>query len=151
MTKPSVTLALCAALMLASCGGSPPSTDVEQVPPPPDVAAAPADAQRTPSNIASKVIQPGTGTRHPRPNSRVKVHYTGWTTDGKTFDSSVTRGQPAEFGLDEVIPGWTEGVQMMVEGEKRRFWIPEALAYKGQPGKPQGMLVFEIELLKIES
>ena len=130
---------------------SPPASEVEQVPPPPDVAAAPADAKRTASNIASKVIQPGTGTRHPRPNSRVMVHYTGWTTDGKTFDSSVTKGQPATFGLDEVIPGWTEGVQMMVEGEKRRFWIPGRLAYEGAPGRPQGTLVFEIELIRIVS
>ena len=80
------------------------------------------------------VLQPGTGTRHPRPTNRVTVHYTGWTTDGKMFDSSVVRGTPATFGLDEVIKGWTEGVQMMVEGEKRRFWIPESLAYQGASG-----------------
>jgi peptidylprolyl isomerase len=114
------------------------------------VAAAPADAVRTPTNLASKVLKPGTGTRHPRPNSRVLVHYTGWTTDGKMFDSSVARGEPIAFGLDEVIPGWTEGVQMMVEGEQRRFWIPARLAYEGRGG-PQGTLVFDIELLKIES
>jgi peptidylprolyl isomerase len=66
------------------------------------------------------------------------------------FESSLTRGQPAEFSLDGVIPGWTEGLQMMVEGEKRRFWIPEHLAYAGQPGKPQGMLVFDVELLDIK-
>ena len=76
------------------------------------------------------------------------VHYTGWTTDGKMFDSSVTRGEPATFPLDEVIAGWTEGVQLMVEGEKTRFWIPENLAYKGQQ-PPFGMLVFDVELLKI--
>src|SRR5699024_3429923 len=112
------------------------------IPAPPDVAAAPADAQRTASGIASKVRQPGTGTAHPTANSRVRVHYTGWTTDGRMFDSSVTDGNPIVFGLDEVIPGWTEGVQLMVEGEKRRLWIPEELAYKGQPGSPQGTLVF---------
>jgi len=66
------------------------------------------------------------------------------------FDSSVTRGQPAEFALNEVIRGWTEGVQMMVEGEKRRFWIPANLAYEGRPEKPQGMLVFDIELIDIK-
>jgi FKBP-type peptidyl-prolyl cis-trans isomerase len=118
---------------------------------PPDVAAAPADAVRTPSGLASKVLTPGTGTRHPRPNSRVRVHYTGWTTDGTMFDSSVARGEPITFGLNEVIPGWTEGVQMMVEGEKRRFWIPAKLAYEGQPSQPQGTLVFDIELIRIES
>ena len=78
------------------------------------------------------------------------VHYTGWTTDGKMFDSSVARNEPASFGLDEVITGWTQGLQMMVEGEKRRFWIPAPLAYEGKDG-PQGLLVFDIELLKIES
>ena len=64
--------------------------------------------------------------------SIVTVHYTGWTTDGKMFDSSVARGAPATFPLNRVIAGWTEGVQLMVAGEKRRFWIPEALAYNGQ-------------------
>ena len=117
---------------------------------PPDVAAPPPDATRTPTNLASKVLTPGNGSRHPRPNSRVTVHYTGWTTDGKMFDSSVQRGSPATFGLDQVIAGWTEGVQMMVEGEKRRFWIPESLAYQGAPGAPRGMLVFDVELIKIE-
>ena len=118
---------------------------------PPDVAAAPADAARTPSGLASKVLTPGTGTRHPRPNSQVRVHYTGWTTDGKMFDSSLTTGEPIAFGLNEVIPGWTEGVQLMVEGEKRRFWIPAKLAYEGDPSKPQGTLVFDIELIRILS
>lgn len=141
---------LVTAVILAGCA-APPTGEVPQIPAPPDVAAAPADAVRTPTNIASKVIAPGTGTRHPRPNSQVTVHYTGWTTDGRTFDSSVSRGEPSTFGLDEVIPGWTEGVQLMVEGEKRRFWIPARLAYEGAPGKPQGMLVFDIELIRIVS
>ena len=118
---------------------------------PPDVAAPPPDAEKRPSGLASKVLTRGTGTRHPRPNSRVTVHYTGWTTDGQMFDSSVSRGEPITFGLDEVIAGWTEGVQLMVEGEKRRFWIPESLAYQGQPGAPAGMLVFDVELIRIES
>jgi peptidylprolyl isomerase len=63
------------------------------------------------------------------------------------FDSSWKRGQPAAFGLDEVIKGWTEGVQLMTEGEKTRFWIPQRLAYEGKAGAPAGMLVFDIELL----
>jgi peptidylprolyl isomerase len=115
---------------------------------PPDVKAPPSDAKRTPSGLAYKVLQPGKGTRKPTAASNVTVHYTGWTTDGKMFDSSVTRGKPAEFPLANVIPGWTEGVQLMVEGEKARFWIPESLAYKGQ-SPPFGMLVFDIELLAI--
>ena len=87
---------LAAALLLTACSGAPPSGEVPQVPAPPDVAAPPADAARTPTNIASKVITPGKGTRHPRPNSIVTVHYTGWTTDGRTFDSSVTKGHAAD-------------------------------------------------------
>jgi peptidylprolyl isomerase len=120
------------------------------IPAPADVAAPPADATRTASGLTSKVLTTGTGTRHPRPNSEVLVHYTGWTTDGEMFDSSVARGEPISFPLDQVIPGWTEGVQMMVEGEKRRFWIPAKLAYEGMRG-PQGTLVFDVELLKIRN
>ena len=140
MSRLFLALLLCSAALTA-CG----SSDA-----PPDVAAPPPDAQKTPSGLASKVLTPGSGTRHPRPNSRVTVHYSGWTTDGKMFDSSVRRGEPITFGLDEVIPGWTEGVQLMVEGEKRRLWIPESLAYAGGGG-PAGMLVFDVELIKIES
>jgi peptidylprolyl isomerase len=120
------------------------------LPAPADVAAPPKDAQVTKSGLASKVLQPGTGKEHPTATSMVSVHYSGWTTDGKMFDSSVIRGEPASFPLNGVIEGWTEGVQLMVEGEKRRFWIPEKLAYKGQPGAPAGMLVFDVELLKIQ-
>ncbi|NUN14346.1 MAG: FKBP-type peptidyl-prolyl cis-trans isomerase [Myxococcales bacterium] len=116
---------------------------------PPDVAAPPADAEKTASGLASKVLTGGMGQTRPGPTSVVQVHYTGWTTDGKAFDSSVARGQPAQFPLNRVIPGWTEGLQLMVEGEERRFWIPEELAYKGQQGRPQGMLVFDVELIKI--
>ena len=79
----------------------------------------------------------------------VTVHYTGWTTDGKMFDTSKDSTKPVTFPLDRVIAGWTEGVQLMVVGEKRRFWIPEALAYRGQRD-PKGMLVFDVELLKIK-
>ena len=93
---------------------------------------------------------PGTGDQHPDAWDSVTVHYSGWTTDGNLFDSSVVRGEPTSFPLNRVIPGWTEGVQLMVVGEKRRFWIPEKLAYQGQPGRPAGMLVFDVELLGIE-
>jgi len=117
---------------------------------PADVAAPPADAQKTQSGLAYKVLTPGAGSVHPRRNGAVTVHYSGWTTDGKMFDSSVMRGQPASFSLDQVISGWTEGVQLMVEGEKTRFWIPEKLAYDGQEGKPKGMLVFDVELITIQ-
>lgn len=116
---------------------------------PADVKEPPADAKKTSSGIAYKVLKPGTGTRHASAVSQVTVHYTGWTTDGKMFDSSVTRGEPATFPLDGVIAGWTEGVQLMVEGEKTRFWIPEKLAYEGRRA-PYGMLVFDIELLRVQ-
>jgi len=152
-TRLGLTLFVCVGLSAAACSSGSRSTetnDAASLPPPPDVAAPPADALRTPTGLASKVLTPGSGTRHPRPNSQVVVHYTGWTTDGKMFDSSVTRGQPATFSLDGVIEGWTEGVQMMVVGEKRRFWIPPRLAYEGKDG-PQGMLVFDIELIRIDS
>ena len=125
----------------------PPPPEVLTVPP--DVAAPPADAKKTSSGLAWKELKPGTGTAHPKSSQTVTVHYSGWTTDGKLFDSSVSRGQAIAFPLDQVIAGWTEGVQLMVEGQKCRFWIPEDLAYKGQPGMPRGMLVFDVELIKI--
>ena len=135
--------------------GAPAASAGAGLPAPPDVAAPPADAQRTASGLASKVLSPGTGTDHPGQNDAVKVNYTGWTTDGKMFDSSVAPMQPGRkpepitLSLGHVIPGWTEGLQLMVVGEKRRFWIPQELAYAGKPGAPAGMLVFDVELLDI--
>ncbi|MEO1268057.1 MAG: FKBP-type peptidyl-prolyl cis-trans isomerase [Myxococcota bacterium] len=117
---------------------------------PPDVAKPPKEAEVTSSGLASKVLTKGTGTTHPKPTDKVQVHYTGWTTDGKAFDSSVARGRPIVLPLNRVIPGWTEGIQLMVEGEERRFWIPEELAYKGRPGSPAGMLVFDVNLIAIQ-
>lgn len=117
---------------------------------PADVAAPPADALKTESGLAYKVLEAGKGGDKPSATSTVTVHYSGWTTDGKLFDSSVTRGQPASFPLNRVIAGWTEGVQLMDPGSKFRFWIPEELAYKGQPGAPAGTLVFDVELLSIQ-
>lgn len=130
--------------------------DVKSMPAPPatpsDVAAAPADAEKTASGLASKVIKKGTGSEKPKASSTVEVHYSGWTLDGKLFDSSVARGETTSFGLNQVIPGWTEGLQLMVEGEKRRFWIPADLAYGENPGggRPGGMLCFDVELVKIK-
>lgn len=117
---------------------------------PADVAAPPADATVTESGLAYKILRPGTGTEHPKRRSTVEVHYTGWTTDGRMFDSSVLRGQTTQFPLDGVIKGWTEGLQLMVEGEKTRFWIPAKLAYGNDKTKPQGMLVFDVELVRIK-
>ena len=125
---------------------------IEASPPvvPVDVAVIPADAEVTPSGLASRVLQTGTGTEHPTPTSTVSVHYSGWTTDGQMFDSSVARGRVVSFPLDRVIEGWTEGVQLMVTGEKRRFWIPVNLAYAGRAGMPAGMLVFDVTLIAIQ-
>jgi peptidylprolyl isomerase len=120
------------------------------VPAPDDVAVPPADAEKTASGLASRVLTPGTGTTHPTKTDLVTVHYSGWTTDGKNFDSSLSGGKPVTFPLDKVIAGWTEGVQLMVAGEKRRFWIPEELAYKGKEGRPAGMLVFDVELISFK-
>ena len=121
------------------------------IPAPADVAAPPADALTTESGLAYKVLKAGEGTLHPASVDEVTVHYSGWTTDGKMFDSSVKRGTPSTFGLNGVIAGWTEGLQLMVEGETTRFWIPEALAYGGRPGSPAGMLVFDVELISIKA
>lgn len=116
---------------------------------PTNVAAAPSDSTVTESGLAYKVLKAGTGDVNPTSESVVRVHYSGWTTDGEMFDSSVMRGRPATFPLSGVIAGWTEGVQLMKVGGQTRFWIPEEIAYKGRPGAPQGMLVFDIELLEI--
>jgi FKBP-type peptidyl-prolyl cis-trans isomerase len=121
----------------------------KQLPAPPDVAKPPADAQKTAKGVSYKVLSKGKGGAKPTATDTVEVHYTGWTTDGKMFDSSVTRGKPTKFPLNRVIPGWTDGLQVMSEGDKVRFWIPEEMAYKGRPGAPQGMLVFDVELLKV--
>lgn len=119
------------------------------IPAPADVAAPPADAQKTASGLASKILKPGTGAEHPLPWDTAEVHYTGWTTDGQMFDSTVTRGQTKNAQLSRLIPGLRESVQLMVVGEKRRSWIPQDLAYGGHAGAPMGMLVFDVELFAI--
>jgi len=140
-TKTNIALALLFIAALA-CAQS-----TRIIPTPADVAAAPANSEKTASGLASRVIEPGTGKTHPSRTDRVTVEYTGWTTDGTMFDSSLTSGKPVTFSLDKVIAGWTEGVQLMVAGETRRFWIPESLAYKGKEGRPKGTLVFDVKLI----
>lgn len=106
----------------------------------------------TASGLQYEVLTKGNGTVHPTATSKVKVHYEGKLLDGTVFDSSVARGEPIEFGLNQVIPGWTEGVQLMVEGEKTRFYIPANLAYGDRAaGKipPGSVLIFDVELLGI--
>jgi FKBP-type peptidyl-prolyl cis-trans isomerase len=119
---------------------------------PADLKAPPADARRTSSGLAYRVLRPGTGKVHPRSRSTVEVHYSGWDLSGKMFDSSVARGETSTFPLNGVIRGWTEGVQLMVVGEKARFWIPSKMAYgdSSDGTTPSGPLVFDIELIDIK-
>ena len=124
----------------------------DPMPVPDDVEAPPADAKRTKSGLIYKFIKRGKGKEHPTGNSTVEVHYTGWTPDGQPFDSSLPRGKSVSFRLTGVIKGWTEGVQLMMVGDRARFWIPAALAYGDtptHPGAPAGPLVFDIELVSI--
>ena len=124
--------------------GTPPPT-------PRDVKAPPPGTKKTEAGVFYRVLKPGKGPEKPKATDTVKVHYTGWTVDGRMFDSSMVRGEPTKFPLNGVIKGWTDGIPLMTVGETTRFWIPEELAYKGQPNNPQGMLVFDVELLGIEA
>lgn len=107
---------------------------------------------KTESGLLYQVLTEGEGTS-PSATDQVTVHYHGMLPSGKVFDSSVDRGQPATFGLNQVISGWTEGVQLMKEGAKYRFYIPSDLAYGGQGAGPtigpNQALVFEVELIKV--
>jgi FKBP-type peptidyl-prolyl cis-trans isomerase len=108
----------------------------------------------TPSGLQYEIITAGTGAKSPSATDNVTVHYRGTTLDGEEFDSSYKRGEPATFPLNQVIPGWTEGVQLMKEGSKFRFYIPSELAYgengAGRTIGPNSTLIFDVELLKIQ-
>ena len=109
--------------------------------------------QTTESGIQYIILKEGSGEKPAGPMTKVKVHYQGTNIEGNIFDSSVDRGTPATFGLNQVIKGWTEGVQLMNEGAKYKFFIPQELAYgaqqKGENIKPFSTLIFEIELLEV--
>jgi FKBP-type peptidyl-prolyl cis-trans isomerase len=118
-----------------------------------DLKSPPSSAFRTPSGIAILVLAAGTGTKHPSPSSRVTLNYTGWTADGKLFESTVTSGHPAVFFLGTTLAGWREGLEHMVAGEKARLWIPAALAYGDRPVDkmvPAGDLVYDIQLVDFQ-
>jgi len=107
----------------------------------------------TASGLQYEIIQKGDGNDHPSASSMVNVHYHGMLLDGTVFDSSVDRGEPISFPLNQVIRGWTEGVQLMVVGDKFRFFIPAELAYGNRATgkiKPGALLIFEVELLEIQ-
>ncbi len=106
----------------------------------------------TASGLQYLVLKTGTGSVHPTASDKVKVHYHGTLLNGSVFDSSVSRGEPISFGLNQVIKGWTEGLQLMVVGEKTRLFIPSHLAYGNRSAgsiQPGSTLIFDVELLAI--
>lgn len=112
------------------------------------------EVKETPSGLQYEVLKMGNGARPNSPSSKVKVHYVGTLRNGEEFDSSIKRGEPAEFALNGVIKGWTEGLQLMNVGSKYKFYIPYNLGYgeRGQgPIKPYSTLIFEVELLEVEN
>ncbi|QDE30268.1 MULTISPECIES: FKBP-type peptidyl-prolyl cis-trans isomerase [Shewanella] len=107
---------------------------------------------QTLSGLQYEILTKGDNTEHPKANSKVTVHYHGTLLDGTVFDSSVDRGETISFGLNQVIKGWTEGVQLMTVGDKFRFYIPSQLAYGNRSsGKIEGgsVLIFDVELFEI--
>ena len=163
------SLALAAAALLAGCGDSSgssgsgtgassnaPSSSAPSAPAATNAAAKPSastDMKTTASGLKYSVLKQGTGTVSPKPTDQVTVNYKGTLLNGTQFDSSYDRGQPATFPLNRVIPGWTEGLQLMHEGDKFKFEIPANLAYGAASPSPlipeNSTLVFEVELIKI--
>lgn len=126
--------------------------NIDPAPAPSDVAAIPENANKTASGLAYRVIKKGGGAGHPTLQSVITIDYSGWTPDGKLFDSSVTRGEKAVFPLNGLISGWKEGLTLMSPGDTYRFWIPGHLAYDSIPNAngPKGMLVFDVTLYSFE-
>jgi FKBP-type peptidyl-prolyl cis-trans isomerase len=153
---PQVLVIATAALILAGCSPSSQSGTGTNSPAA-STTAAPAvtdtNLTTTASGLQYTVLKHGTGTVSPKATDMVTVHYVGTLLDGTVFDSSVARGQPAQFPLNQVIPGWTEGLQLMKVGDKFKFIIPAPLAYGANSPSPtippNSTLVFEVELLSI--
>ena len=153
-----LSVALAAAICLVGC--SKPAESTADKPADKAPAAAPSDSSQksemktTPSGLKYQVLKQGTGTVSPKATDTVKVHYHGTLLNGTVFDSSVVRGEPISFPLNQVIAGWTEGLQLMKVGDKFKFEIPPNLAYgPASPSPaipPNSTLVFEVELLGIE-
>jgi FKBP-type peptidyl-prolyl cis-trans isomerase len=156
ITRLTVTLA--AAICLLGCKKeAEPAADkpaAQPAPGAPTDSAQKSDMITTPSGLKYQVLEKGTGTVSPKATDTVSVHYHGTLLDGTVFDSSVERGQPASFPLNRVIPGWTDGVQLMKVGDKFKFEIPPNLAYGANSPSPKippnSTLVFEVELLGIQ-
>ena len=142
--RPAVAIAITlAALGAPRAAGA----QVSDLAAPSDLTAPPADATKSATGLISKRLNPGTSDERPAATDIVTVNYTGWASDGRMFDSTAARGNTSTFPLNRVMAGWKECVQLMVIGEKRRCWVPQDLAYKGQAGKPTGTVVFDIELI----
>jgi peptidylprolyl isomerase len=118
-------------------------------PAPPDLAHPPENAERTASGLSSRQLKPPTGGGRAERHDRVRVAFAGWDETGRQVDSSAPRGDFAEVRLTHGFPGWQEALALMREGEKRRFWIPAALAYDAYPGPTRGQLVYDIELVQV--
>ena len=116
---------------------------------PPEVAAVPPDVETSPSGLAWRVLKEGTSDKRPQLSSIVSLRYTGWTPEGKVFMTTERKKIPKSTSMGMMIPGWQEGLLLMTLGEKRRFWVPTELAYRGRPGRPQSTVVFDIELVAI--
>ncbi len=119
--------------------------------PPRNLRVPPSTALKTPSGVAIEILKRGTGTQHPGLNSTVLLNYTGWTADGKLFETTIMSGHPAAFLLGTALPGWRDALPRMVVGEKARVWVPAAMAYGEHPidaQAPPGSMVYEIELLE---
>jgi len=161
MVKHLYLLPIVACLGLAGCGQSPTgnatvtaSTNSSSASSPATGTASAGEMHTTASGLKYWVLKRGQGTVSPKPTDVVRVHYHGTLLDGTVFDSSVQRGEPVSFPLNRVIPGWTEGLQLMKVGDKFKFEIPPNLAYGEHSPTPaippNSTLVFEVELLGIE-
>jgi len=125
---------------------------------PANVGAVPKEAQRSDSGLAWVVLTESAGDAHPGEGDMVVMNFIGWTAEGKLVQESLSDGRPASIAVGALFPGWREGMQLMVAGEKRRFWIPGKLAHgEAKPGEPRaengpplGMLVYDVELISFE-